>query len=319
MSQTPAPPNRNLPSRGRLKRRSMQRLREGCVFAGLSFSGAFSILVTITIIAILSVEAWRFFAQDRVTLSGFLFSTEWNPLAKDPEQKRFGVWPLMTGTLVVTVVAMAVALPMGLVTAIYLSEYASQRIRAVLKPTLETLAGIPTVVYGFFALTVITPALKTLHDGFNAYNAMSGGIAVGILCLPMVSSLAEDALEAVPRSLREAAYGLGGTRFEVATKVVVPAALSGIVASFLLAMARAIGETMIVALAVGSVAQLTIDPRDQMQTMTGYMVQMAGGDVSHFGPEYYSVYAVAAVLFVITFALTIAGQFLRRWFREVYQ
>jgi phosphate transport system permease protein len=214
---------------------------------------------------------------------------------------------------------MALAIPLGLVTAIYLSEYAHRRVRAILKPTLEVLAGIPTVVYGFFALTFITPMLKWFHDGFNTYNAMAAGIAVGILCLPIVSSLVEDSLRAVPRSLREAAYGLGATKFEVSTKVVVPAALSGIISAILLAVSRAIGETMIVALAAGSRPQFTFDPREDVQTMTGWMVQMALGDVSNFNIEYTSMYAVAAVLFVITLALTFSGNVVRARFREEYQ
>jgi len=175
------------------------------------------------------------------------------------------------------------------------------------------------VVYGFFALTTITPILQWLHGGFHVYNAMSGGIAVGILCLPTVCSLTEDALQAVPQSLREGGYGLGGTRFDVSLKVIVPAALSGIISAFLLAIARAIGETMIVAMAVGSRAQLTLDPREEMQTMTGFMVQMAGGDVSNFGIEYFSMYAVAFTLFVMTLTLTMIGNMVRRRFRETYE
>ena len=191
--------------------------------------------------------------------------------------------------------------------------------RSLIKPALEVLAGIPTVVYGFFALTVITPTLKWFDDGINVYNALAAGIAVGILCLPTITSLAEDALRAVPRSLREAALGLGGTKFDATVKVVIPAALSGIISAVLLAASRAIGETMIVALACGNLAQLTIDVRQQVQTMTAWMVQMATGDVSNYDVEYFSMYAVAAVLFLMTFALTLIGQIIRRRFREVYQ
>ena len=254
-----------------------------------------------------------------VKFTSFISSSDWNPLLGSESKKTFGVWALISGTMLVSVIAMALAIPFGLITAIYLSEYAHPRVRAVLKPTLEVLAGIPTVVYGFFALTVITPALKFFHDGFNTYNALAGGLAVGILCLPIVSSLVEDALQAVPRALREGAFGLGATKFEVSTKVVVPAALSGIISAFLLAISRAVGETMIVALAVGSRPQLSLDPRDDMQTMTGWMVQMALGDVSNYGVEYLSMYAVAAVLFVITFTLTVVGNFVRKRFREEYQ
>ncbi len=254
-----------------------------------------------------------------VTLVGFLTGSKWQPLIGRESEKKFGVWALVTGTLMVSVIAMCIALPLGLITAIYLSEYANARVRATIKPTLEVLAGIPTVVYGFFALTVITPTLKTFHDGFNTFNAMAGGIAVGILCLPIVSSLVEDALQAVPRSLREGAYGMGATKFEVSTKVVVPAALSGIISAFLLAVSRAVGETMIVALCVGSRPQMSLDPRDDMQTMTGWMVQMVLGDVSNYDVEYLSMYAVAALLFLMTLALTFAGNLVRRRFREEYQ
>ena len=285
--------------------------------AALVASAVFSILVTFTIVVVLFGEALKFFQTPEVTFVDFAFGTEWNPLLGT--EKHFGVWPLICGTLLVTGVAMLVAVPLGLVTAVYLSEYAPRRIRGIIKPTLEVLAGIPTVVYGFFALTVITPGLKMLHDGFNVYNAFSAGVAVGILCLPTISSLAEDALQAVPRGLRDGAFGLGGTKFDVTVKVVFPAALSGIISAILLAAARAIGETMIVALAAGNLAQLTIDVRDQIQTMTAWMVQMALGDVSNYGVEYLSMYAVAAVLFLMTLTLTIIGQLIRRRFREVYQ
>ncbi len=254
-----------------------------------------------------------------ITLANFVSGTKWNPLLGRESEKEFGVWALISATLMVSGIAMCLALPLGLITAIYLSEYASARVRAVIKPTLEVLAGIPTVVYGFFALTVITPALQICHGGFGTFNAMAGGIAVGILCLPIVSSLVEDALQAVPRALREGAYGLGATKFEVSTKVVVPAALSGIISAFLLAVSRAVGETMIVALAVGSRPQLSLDPRDDMQTMTGWMVQMALGDVSNYDVEYLSMYAVAATLFLITLALTFTGNVVRNRFREEYQ
>lgn len=290
-----------------------ERAIEGALVAATSVS----ILVTALIIVVLGRESIRFFQSEHVTLADFFAETRWAPLAGGT--RYFGIWPLVCGTLLVTVVAMGVALPLGLVSAVYLSEYAPRRVRSILKPTLELLAGVPTVVYGFFALTVITPWLQRFMPGIGVYNALSAGIAVGILCLPTVSSLAEDALQAVPQSLREAAYGLGGTRFDVAVKVVVPAAMSGIVSSFLLAVARATGETMVVALAAGSMPQFTFDPRQEVQTMTGFMVQMALGDVSNFGIEYLSMYAVAAVLFAMTLALTLLGNWIRRRYREVYQ
>jgi len=296
---------------------SMVRVREIGIYAMLIFCGLFSLLVTVAILFVLVTETITFFRADEVTVANFLGSTSWNPLLGGT--KSFGIWALISGTMLVTVIAMTIALPLGLITAVYLSEYASKRVRGILKPVLEVLAGVPTVVYGFFALMTITPLLQRINSGFDVYNAMSAGIAVGILCLPTVCSLAEDALQAVPRNLREGAYGLGGTRFDVSVKVVLPAALSGIISAFLLAIARAVGETMVVALAAGSLPQATIDPRDQIQTMTGFMVQMAGGDVSNYGTEYYAMYAVAFTLFVMTLALTMIGNIVRRRFREAYE
>jgi phosphate transport system permease protein len=296
---------------------AMIRTREIGIYVLLILCGLFSLMVTAAIIFVLTTETIHFFQTDEVTIANFLGSTKWNPLLGGT--KSFGIWALISGTMLVTVIAMVIALPLGLVTAIYLSEYAPSRVRKTLKPILEVLAGVPTVVYGFFALMTITPILQKLHGGFDVYNAASAGIAVGILCLPTVCSLAEDALQAVPRSLRDAAYGLGGTRFDVSIKVVLPAALSGIISAFLLAIARAIGETMIVALAAGSLPQVTFDPRDQVQTMTGFMVQMASGDVSNYGAEYYAMYAVSFTLFVITLALTLVGNIVRKRFRETYE
>ena len=293
------------------------RAREIGIYFVLILCGLFSLLVTAAIIFVLVTETLNFFSSPEVTLGNFLGSTKWNPLLGGT--KSFGIWALISGTMLVTVIAMAIALPLGLVTAIYLSEYAPSNVRRTLKPILEVLAGVPTVVYGFFALMTITPVLQWLHGGFDVYNAASAGIAVGILCLPTVCSLAEDALQAVPRSLRDGAYGLGGTRFDVSMKVVVPAALSGIISAFLLAIARAVGETMIVALAAGSLPQVTADPRAQVQTMTGFMVQMASGDVSNYGTEYYSMYAVAFTLFLMTLSLTMIGNIVRKRFREAYE
>ncbi|MEQ8762696.1 MAG: phosphate ABC transporter permease subunit PstC [Planctomycetota bacterium] len=307
--------SRRLPGRPRSK--PAQRAKERLIQLSLVACGLFSILTTGTIIVVLAYEAIRFFGLDEVSVTDFFFGTEWTPLMGS--EKHFGIWPLISGTFLVTGVAMLVALPLGLITAIYLSEYAPKKLRSVLKPTLEVLAGIPTVVFGFFALTVITPGLQFLHEGFEIYNAFSAGVAVGIMCLPIVTSLTEDALQAVPRALREGAYGLGATRFDVSIKIVVPAALSGIVAAFLLAIARAIGETMIVTLAAGSSPMFTLDPRQSIQTMTAYMVQIFLGDVSNFGAEYLSSYAVAFMLFVITFGITVVGQKIRTRFREEYQ
>lgn len=303
--------------RGEHRPLALVRAREVVIYALLLLCGLFSLLVTVAIVYVLAAETVTFFRFDEVTFSNFFGSTRWNPLLGG--EKSFGIWALISGTMLITVIAMAIALPLGLITAIYLSEYAPKRVRNILKPILEVLAGVPTVVYGFFALMTITPVLQWLHSGFSVYNAASAGIAVGILCLPTVCSLAEDALQAVPRALRDGAYGLGSTRFDVSVKVVVPAALSGIISAFLLAIARAVGETMVVALAAGSLPQATIDPREQVQTMTGFMVQMATGDVSNYGTEYYSMYAVAATLFVMTMSLTLIGNLVRRRFREAYE
>lgn len=295
---------------------SWVRLREKGIFFCLIGCGLFSLLITGSIIFVLASETIRFFQFPEVTISNFFLSTEWTPLLGNT--KSFGIWALISGTLLVTAIAMILALPLGLITAVYLSEYAPRRVRSTLKPILEILAGIPTVVYGFFALMTITPFLQWCYGGFNVYNAMSAGIAVGILCFPTVCSLAEDALRAVPSSLRDGAFGLGGTRFDATVKVIIPAALSGIISAFLLAIARAIGETMIVALAAGTRAQVTLNPGDEVQTMTGYMVQIAGGDVSNFGIEYYSMYAVAFTLFAITLSLTMIGNHIRKKYRETY-
>ena len=320
--------NENLKFKNRraqqLKTRRWINMREYFITRGLSLCGLFSILTTAMVVFILVKESYAFFQMDGVTFSDFFFQTQWNPLLGS--EKHFGVWSLIYGTLLVTGIAMCVALPMGLMTAIYLSQYASPGIRAVLKPLLEVLAGIPTVVFGFFALTTITPFMRDwFFDELGAYNASSAGIAVGIMCLPIVTSLAEDALTNVPKHLSEAAYGLGATRLEVSFKVVLPAALSGVVASFLLAISRAIGETMIVSLAAGSTPEWLfnrdgdiVGMTDSVQTMTGYMVQISMGDSDNFGPEYLSLYAVAMTLFVITFGMTLVGQWIRKRYRQSY-
>ncbi len=300
--------------RSRVGRRESERLMRGLLLG----CATLSVFTTFTIIAILLYQSVEFFATPEVTFGDFFGGTVWSPLLG--AEKHFGIWPLVCGTLLVTAVAAVFALPTGLVVAVYLSEFAPKRVRSALKPVLEVLAGIPTVVYGFFALEVITPFLHNrISEGFGTYNAMSAGLAVGIMILPIVASLSEDALRAVPRSLRDAAYGLGSTKFDVSVKVVVPAALSGIMASWLLAITRAIGETMIVALAAGGLAHMTANPAAEVQTMTAYMVQIFLGDASAYGVEYKSSYAVAAVLFAITLALTIVGNLLLRAFREEYE
>ncbi|MEM9826373.1 MAG: phosphate ABC transporter permease subunit PstC [Planctomycetota bacterium] len=293
------------------------RRRESLIFACLVACGMFSLAVTVAILVVLVTQTVNFFGFEEVTVGNFFGSIRWNPLLG--AEKSFGIWALVSGTLMVTTIAMAIALPLGLITAVYLSEYAPSRVRSFLKPILEILAGIPTVVFGLFALTNNTPSLRLIDERFMIFNAMSGGIAVGILCLPTVCSLAEDALQAVPKTLREGAYGLGGTRFDAVMKVILPAALSGIVSAFLLAIARAVGETMVVAIACGNSPQVTYDPREQIQTMTGFMVQMATGDVSNYGIEYSSMYAVAGMLFLLTLSITMVGTVVRKRFREAYE
>ncbi|RPG14804.1 MAG: phosphate ABC transporter permease subunit PstC [Phycisphaera sp. TMED9] len=306
---------------GRPRSTKTRSFQEGGVRSLLVACASFSILVTTLIIGILAYETARFL-QD-VSVWDFLTGLEWNPLLG--EERHFGIWPLIVGTLLVTLVAAVFALPIGLVTAIFLSEYAPAWLRSILKPILEVLAGIPTVVYGFFALIVITPVLQSLgrvftgEDTFGAYSAGSAGLAVGIMILPIVTSLSEDAIRAVPKGLRDGAFALGSTRFDTSVKVVVPAALSGIMASYLLAITRAIGETMIVALAAGGLSQMTFLPWEQVQTMTAYMVQIFLGDAPATGVEYKSSFAVAGVLFLMTFLLTFSGYRILIRFREEYE
>lgn len=308
-------------ARGDFKSTASGAITEKLVVGLLAMCSLLTILITFGIVLMLISQSWSFFANDHVSFKDFLFGSEWTALqAKDVDQAKFGIWPLLSGTLRVTAIAMLIALPLGLITAIYLSEYASSRVRAILKPTLEVIAGIPTVVLGYFAILVISPSLQWVSGGaFDTFNATSAGIAVGILCLPMVCSLAEDALHAVPNSLREGAYGLGCTRFETSVKVIVPAALSGIISAFLLAFSRAIGETMVVALAAGTRATATLDPTRQSQTMTGFIVEMIKSENEYGTVQYFSLYAVAVTLFMITLGMTLLGQLIRRRFRESYQ
>jgi phosphate transport system permease protein len=256
------------------------------------------------------------FASNKVSLVEFFTGTKWNP-----QIGQFGIWPLVNATLMTSTFAMIVALPLGISVAIYLSEYASDGARRLLKPILEILAGIPTVVYGYFALTFMTPLLREIFglDTVQIYNTASAGIVIGILILPLVSSMSEDALSAVPRSLREAAYGLGATKLETAVKVVVPAALSGITAAFIVAISRAIGETMIVAIAAGAGPNFTFNPFQSAETMTGHIVRISGGDLSYDSIDYNSIFAIGLMLFFVTLSLNIISQRIVRRFREVYE
>lgn len=279
----------------------------------LFLCAALSVVTTIGIVYTLFSETFSFLKQVKIT--EFLFGTTWSPLISP---KSFGILPLLGGTLMITVIACLVAIPIGLASAIYLSEYAPARVRKIVKPILEVLAGIPTIVYGYFALTFVTPLLKFIFPSTGMFNALSAGLVVGIMIIPMVSSLSEDAMSAVPRSLRNGAYALGATRFEVALKIVVPAAFSGIVSSAVLAFSRAIGETMIVTIAAGATPHLTWNPLESIQTMTAYIVQVSMGDTPHGSIEYGTIFAVGMTLFVITFLLNILALWVARRFREEY-
>jgi phosphate transport system permease protein len=274
-----------------------------------------SILTTVGIVIILVAQSAGFFAE--VSVWDFLTGTEWAPLFSP---QKFGVLSLVGGTLLVAVIAGIVSLTLGLGAAIFLSEYAPERLRRILKPILEVLAGIPTVVYGYFALTFVTPILQSVfgYDRVIVFNALSAGLVMGLMIMPMVSTLSEDAMVAVPRSLRDAAYALGATRFEVSTKVVIPAALSGIVASFILAVSRAIGETMIVKIAAGATPNLTLNPLESVQAMTAYIVQVSLGETPQGSLEYKTIFAVGMLLFVMTLAMNIIGRWVISRFRQQY-
>jgi phosphate transport system permease protein len=277
---------------------------------------AFSVVTTVGIVLVLAFEAYLFFRE--VPIGDFLLGNEWTALF---QEKEWGVLPLVRGTLMTTLIALLVAVPLGLMSAIYLSEYAGHTTREILKPALELLAGVPTIVYGYFALTFITPELLKPIFGrdLQTLNALSAGIAMGIMILPMMASLSEDAIRGVPRSIREAAYALGATKFETSTRVVVPAAVSGIIAAFILSMSRAIGETMIVALASGARPASGWSPLEGMQTMTGYLIQVFTGDVVFGSIEFKSLYAVGLLLFIMTLAMNILSQWVARHFRKDYQ
>jgi phosphate transport system permease protein len=283
-----------------------QHHTERIIEGSLAACAGLTVLVTIGIIWTLFSETVLFFQT--VSLRDFLTDTEWTPLFAD---KHFGILPLLTGTLLTTFIAILVAVPVGVVIAVYLREYASARFRQVMQPTLEILAAVPTVVYGFFALTVVTPFLQQLIPGLAGFNALSAGIVMGIMIMPLISSLSEDALMAVPERLRQASYGLGATRLQTAFRVMVPAASSGILVSLILAFSRAVGETMIVAVAAGQQPRLTLDPRVPIETITAYIVQVSQGDVGRDSLEFRTIYAAGTALFVVTFALNNIGYWVR--------
>ena len=300
---------------------SSPRYGERVVTGLLWLCAALSIATTIGIIVILFVDAAGFFREPNVSLWSFLTGTEWTP-NRPPESEFFsaGVLPLVNGTLLITVIAVSTSVPLGLASAVYLSEYAPEKVRRVLKPTLEVLAGVPTVVLGYFALTFMTPVLRSIFgvSTVGIFNAASAGLVMGIMIVPTVASLSEDALSAVPDKLRMAAYGLGASKRHVITRSVIPAALSGIVAAVILAFGRAIGETMIVAVAAGNNPSLGWNPFEGYQTMTAYIVQTVGGEATRGSVAYESIFAVGALLFVITFSLNLLAHWFVRRYREVY-
>jgi phosphate ABC transporter membrane protein len=296
--------------------RRRRRPAEALIQAFLFFCGAVSILTTLGIVFVLTRESLLFFGAPEVNLWEFFTGTSWIPSVGE-----FGILPLVNATMMTTTFAMLVALPLGLAVAIYLSEYASTAVRNVIKPVLEVLAGIPTVVYGYFALTFMTPILRSIfgRDVVDIFNTASAGLVMGILILPLVSSMSEDAFSAVPRSLREAAYALGATRLETAVRVVLPSALSGITAAVILAISRAVGETMIVAISAGNGPAFTFNPFKSAETMTGHIVRISGGDLSYDSIDYDSIFAIGLVLFGMTLALNLISRAIMQRFREVYE
>jgi phosphate transport system permease protein len=290
------------------------RTLEWIVERALALCAAISVLATVVLAAVLAVESLSFFRE--VSVTEFLFGTEWTPLASTP---RFGVLPLVGGTLLVAAIAVAVAAPLGLLVAIYLSEYAPETVRRVAKPVLEVLAGVPTVAYGFFALSFVTPLLQQIVPGVAAFNALSPGLVMGVMILPLVTSLSEDAVRAVPIGLREGAYALGASRRQTAWQIVLPAAFSGITAACMLAVSRAIGETMIVAIAAGQVPRLTVNPLVPVETMTSYIVHVGLSDAPRGTLTYQTIFAVGLLLFIGTFGLNGLSMWLRERVRETHR
>ena len=306
----------NRPTEPVLDLRKQTRVGESIIQSVLFFCGILSMFTTIGIVWVLIQQAWLFFSNPDVSIVEFLTGTQWTP-----EIGAFGAWPLITATLITSLIGMLVAIPLGLAAAIYLSEYASERARSIIKPILEILAGVPTVVYGYFALSFITPMLRNIfgNNVVNIYNMAAAGIAMGILILPLIASLSEDALSAVPNSLRNASFGLGATKLETATRIVIPAAASGLAAAFIIGISRAVGETMIVALAAGAGPNLTANPFNSAETITGHIARISGGDLSYGSIQYSSIFALGLLLFTITLSLNILSRRIVARFREVYE
>ncbi len=291
-----------------------QQWRERMVLKGLAFAAFVSIFTTVSIIYILGVESYHFFSQ--VPLRDFFFATEWAPLF---EPRSYGIWPLVNGTFLIAILSIVIALPLGICIAIYTSEYATGWWQKILKPLLEILAGIPSVVYGYFAVTQVSPLIQSVFPSAEVYNSLSAAIVIAIMVLPTIASICDDSLRAIPKQVRDGAYALGTRKSEVTLHIVVPAALSGILAAFILAFSRAIGETMVVTLAAGGTAQLTANPLVGIQAMTAYIAQVALGDVAHGSVEYQSIFAVGLVLFFITLALNLCSQYIVKRYARKYE
>jgi phosphate transport system permease protein len=296
-----------------LKRKTSSKIKERAIEGILLLSALSSIFITLSIVFILFYEALGFFKD--VPVWEFLSGTQWTPLFANP---KFGILPLVSGTLLVTGIAVLVALPVGLIVAVYLSEYAPHKIREVAKPILELLAAVPTVVYGYFALLFLTPILRNFIPELSGFNALSPGIIMGIMIIPYVSSVSEDSMKAVPMHIREGSYATGATKFQTAFRVIIPSAFSGIAAAFIIGISRAIGETMVVAIAAGMMPNLTLNPIEPIQTLTAYIVGVSLGDVPHGTIEYKTIFAAGITLFFMTLFLNILGFWFRKRIREVY-
>ena len=288
-------------------------IKEQVIEKLLALCAYLTIITTLSIVFVLLFETIDFFKI--VSFSEFFLGTKWEPLIA----KEFGVLPLLAGTLLIVLGSALISIPLGLLTAIYLSQFASSRARNIIKPILEVLAGIPTVVYGYFAITFITPLLQNIFPSTEIFNAASGCIVVGVMVLPMVASLCDDAMQSIPKNLKQGGYALGATPYEVIRGVIIPASFSGIVASFILALSRAFGETMAVTLAAGSTPNMTLNPLESIQTMTAYIVQVSLGDTPAGGIEYMTIFAVASVLFIITFIMNVISNYVMNKYREVYE
>ena len=307
--------NKDIITRSSVYKRSASSKIEGKAIKWILLACALlSVATTVGIVVSLVVQGWNFFME--VSLWEFLTGTRWSPILKP---RAYGVIPLVGGTMLVSIIAILFAAPVGLGAAIYLSEYAADRVRRIVKPVLEILAGVPTIVYGYFALSFVTPSLQKIIPNMIVFNALSAGLVMGVMIMPMISTLSEDAMMAVPRSLRNGAYALGATRLEVALRVVVPAALSGIISSFILAVSRAIGETMLVTIAAGATPRLTANPLESIQTMTAYIVQLSLGEAAFGSLEYNTIFAVGLLLFFITLIMNLIGSLIVNRWRQKYE